>query len=134
MLLNKLLCAEIRLTSPLCKELSYLHWEYSRQKKTQNVFVPHQQLPCGAIYKPESRPRESITFSRSPSGIFLEVQAGVLPSWAAKLHHFTTMPHACSAHSCSSNCEQGTHYSIFGVWILEVVTQVIFTERIQFTE
>ena len=54
-----------------------------------------------------------------------------LGSKITSLHH--TAP-CMFCHTAAAETEQGTHYSIFGVWILEVVTQVIFTERIQFTE
>jgi len=54
-----------------------------------------------------------------------------LGSKITSLHH--TAP-CMFCHTAAAETEQGTHYFIFGVWILEVVTQVIFTERIQFTE
>lgn len=55
----------------------------------------------------------------------------LLGSKITSLHH-TAQCMFC--HTAAAETEQGTHYSIFEVWILEVVTQVIFTERIQFTE
>lgn len=58
-----------------------------------------------------------ISFQGHPAEVFLEVQ----PESCLGQQNYITSP-LCPMHvlphSCSSNCEQGTHYSIFGVWIL----------------